>query len=226
MDQKKVLVVEDDAALSEIYEVWLRNEGYDVTVAHDGEEALTKLGQLRPALVLCDVMMPKISGFDVLDIIRSTPETKDTKVVMMTALSGGEHRDRGEKLGADLYMVKSQAGIEDIVNAVNEILGVPTQQPTSLRQAVPTPAVSQPGGAVSAAGPAPIPAQPAMPVAAPAPVVAVPVNLNPVSVAAPAEAPVQPVVVAAPPTTPTAEQVIKTDQIVATPAPTGPKPVF
>ncbi len=108
-----------------------------MVLAHDGEEALQKLGQFKPDLVLADVMMPKISGFDVLDIIRSTPEIRDTKVIMMTALSGGEHRDRAEKLGVDLYMVKSQAGIEDIVTAVNEMLGTapptnpvpPTQQP-------------------------------------------------------------------------------------------------
>ena len=67
-------------------------------------------------------MMPKISGFDMLDILRSTTETKDVKVIMMTALSSEDQRKRGEQLGADRYLVKSQVGIEDVVRAVHEVL--------------------------------------------------------------------------------------------------------
>ena len=67
-------------------------------------------------------MMPKISGFDMLDILRQTPETKDIKVIMMTALSSEDQRERGQALGADRYLVKSQVGIEDVVNAVHEVL--------------------------------------------------------------------------------------------------------
>ncbi len=68
-------------------------------------------------------MMPKISGFDMLDILRSTPETRNIKVIMMTALSSDDQRERGENLGADRYLVKSQVGIEDVVNVVHEVLG-------------------------------------------------------------------------------------------------------
>ena len=77
----------------------------------------------RPRLILSDVMMPKISGFDMLDILRSTTETKDVKVIIMTALSSEDQRKRGEQLGADRYLVKSQVGIEDVVRAVHETLG-------------------------------------------------------------------------------------------------------
>jgi len=77
----------------------------------------------KPDLILSDVMMPKISGFDMLDILRSTPETADIKVVMMTALSADDQRARGERLGCDRYLVKSQVGIEDVVNAIHEVLG-------------------------------------------------------------------------------------------------------
>ena len=77
----------------------------------------------RPDLVISDVMMPKISGFDMLDILRTTPETAGIKVIMMTALSGEDQRQRGERLGADRYLVKSQVGIEDVVNAIHEVLG-------------------------------------------------------------------------------------------------------
>lgn len=77
----------------------------------------------RPDLIISDVMMPKISGFDMLDILRSTPETQNIKVIMMTALSSEDQRERGESLGADRYLVKSQVGIEDVVNAVHDVLG-------------------------------------------------------------------------------------------------------
>lgn len=119
----KILLVEDDKSLREIYGVRLLAEGYDIVSAGDGEEALAMAIKERPQLVLSDVMMPKISGFDMLDILRSTTETKDIKVIMMTALSSEDQRTRGEALGADRYLVKSQVGIEDVVRTVHDVLG-------------------------------------------------------------------------------------------------------
>ena len=119
----KIMLVEDDRSLREIYSIRLVAEGYEVVSAGDGEEALAMAVQERPDLVLSDVMMPKISGFDMLDILRSTPETKNIKVIMMTALSSEDQRQRGENLGADKYLVKSQVGIEDVINAVHEVMG-------------------------------------------------------------------------------------------------------
>ncbi|MBR6964968.1 response regulator [Candidatus Saccharibacteria bacterium] len=146
----KLMIVEDDIALREIYSIRLTAEGYTIVVAGDGEEALAVAVQEKPDLILSDVMMPKISGFDMLDIIRSTPELKDVKVVMMTALSSPEQRARGESLGADRYLVKSQVGIEDVVNVIHEVLG---------DAAAPAPA---------APAQAAVPAQPVAPVAQPA----------------------------------------------------------
>jgi CheY-like chemotaxis protein len=119
----KIMVVEDDANLREIYSVRITAEGYDVVPAGDGEEALAIAVREKPDLILSDVMMPKISGFDMLDILRSTPETASIKVVMMTALSGDDQRQRGERLGADRYLVKSQVGIEDVISTIHEVLG-------------------------------------------------------------------------------------------------------
>lgn len=119
----KIMLVEDDNSLREIYSIRLTAEGYTIVSAGDGEEALAVAVRERPDLVISDVMMPKISGFDMLDILRSTPETKDIKVIMMTALSSEDQRERGENLGADRYLVKSQVGIEDVVNVVHEVLG-------------------------------------------------------------------------------------------------------
>ena len=94
----KILLVEDDKSLREIYGVRLLAEGYQIISAGDGEQALAMAVKERPDLIISDVMMPKISGFDMLDILRSTTETKDVKVIMMTALSSDDQRARGEAL--------------------------------------------------------------------------------------------------------------------------------
>ena len=127
----KILLVEDDQSLREIYGIRLTAEGYEIVTAGDGEEALAAAVREKPDLIISDVMMPKISGFDMLDILRSTPETKDIKVIMMTALSSDDQRERGESLGADRFLVKSQVGIEDVVNAVHEVLDQNTGVETS-----------------------------------------------------------------------------------------------
>ena len=118
----KILLVEDDQSLREIYGIRLTAEGYEIASAGDGEAALALVVKERPDLIISDVMMPKISGFDMLDILRSTPETANIKVIMMTALSADDQKARGESLGADRFLVKSQVGIEDVVNAVHEVL--------------------------------------------------------------------------------------------------------
>ena len=140
----KILLVEDDKSLREIYGVRLLAEGYDIVSAGDGEEALAMAIKERPNLIVSDVMMPKISGFDMLDILRSTTETRGIKVIMMTALSSEDQRRRGEALGADRYLVKSQVGIEDVVRTVHEVLGdgdLTVEQRTAQKQApIPMPA--------------------------------------------------------------------------------------
>ncbi len=141
----KIMLVEDDKSLREIYGIRLVAEGYEIVSAGDGEEALAMAVKEKPDLILADVMMPKISGFDMLDILRATPETKDIKVVMMTALSSEDQRARGEALGANRYLVKSQVGIEDVVRTIHEVLtGAPTvtaETPfSSPAPAVPAPA--------------------------------------------------------------------------------------
>lgn len=175
----KILLVEDDKSLREIYGVRLLAEGYDIVTAGDGEEALAMAIKERPQLIVSDVMMPKISGFDMLDILRSTSETKNIRVIMMTALSSEDQRARGEALGADRYLVKSQVGIEDVVRTVHEVLGdapvsgsgQPTPQQTfggpgqTNIGARPAPTVS-PGQRPEAPAPARVP-QPPTPIAPP-----------------------------------------------------------
>ncbi len=154
----KIMLVEDDNSLREIYSIRLTAEGYAIVSASDGEEALAVAVRERPDLIISDVMMPKISGFDMLDILRSTPETQNIKVIMMTALSSDDQRARGEGLGADRFLVKSQVGIEDVVNAVHDVLGDRASDGTISTNG----AAAMPGVGMEAA-PVPVPAQPGVP---------------------------------------------------------------
>lgn len=167
----KILLVEDDKSLREIYGVRLLAEGYDIVSAGDGEEALAMAIKERPDLIISDVMMPKISGFDMLDILRSTTETRNIKVIMMTALSSEDQRRRGEALGADRYLVKSQVGIEDVVRTVHDVLQdghLTVEQRTAQKQAV-TANVQQ-NNQVQQSNFTATPATPAQPVTPAAPV--------------------------------------------------------
>ncbi|MFZ1812793.1 MAG: response regulator [Candidatus Saccharimonadales bacterium] len=176
----KIMLVEDDKSLREIYGVRLLAEGYDIVSAGDGEEALAMAIKERPQLIISDVMMPKISGFDLLDILRSTTETKNIRVIMMTALSSEDQRQRGEQLGADRYLVKSQVGIEDVVRVVHEVL-----------EDTPAPAGATVAPAPVAAPSIPMPAAPATPAPQPAPTpVAPPLPSQPPATPAPAPQPV------------------------------------
>lgn len=217
----KIMLVEDDKSLREIYGVRLLAEGYEIISAGDGEEALAMAVKEKPDLILSDVMMPKISGFDMLDILRATPETKNIKVIMMTALSSEDQRSRGEKLGADRYLVKSQVGIEDVVRTIHDLLAdtPAAQKPKNVFE---VPAES------AAIKPALAPAEPA-PSTPPAPDVS-PVETAPVEVAPVATAvetaPVEPVtpapVVEAPVATSPVEEPtgsVAPEAAVAAPAP-------
>ena len=233
----KILLVEDDKSLREIYGVRLLAEGYDIVSAGDGEEALAMAIKERPRLILSDVMMPKISGFDMLDILRSTTETKDVKVIIMTALSSEDQRKRGEQLGADKYLVKSQVGIEDVVRAVHETLGdlpgvgtnpVPVSQPAHAYEPVaptpqPTPAAPQPVTRPDISSLSP---QPAAPVATPiTPVVNPLIQQHPQQAFAPAPQPLpQPVQTPTPQPTPAAPQPATLPQPMAPFSSPAPRP--
>lgn len=118
----KILLVEDDVALREIYSARFTAENFDVAVAGDGEEALAKAVKEKPDIIILDIMMPKISGMDVLDILRATPETKNTKIIIMSALSQSSDIEKGKELGADAYLVKSQTTLSDVVLKTKEVL--------------------------------------------------------------------------------------------------------
>ncbi|MFT4532146.1 MAG: CheY-like chemotaxis protein [Candidatus Saccharimonadales bacterium] len=189
----KILLVEDDNNLREIYEARLQAEGYEIVAARDGEEALTIAMKEKPDLIISDVMMPKISGFDMLDILRSTEETKNTKVIMMTALSQAEDKARADKLGADRYLVKSQVTLEDVAKVAREVLNEdsPAGSPAASEPAI-APAPTEPAVATPAPAADPVVAPVAAPVPEPAiaPAPTEPAVATPAPAADPVVAPV------------------------------------
>lgn len=150
----KLMLVEDDNNLREIYEARLQAEGYEIVTAMDGEEALVVAKAEQPDLVISDVMMPKISGFEMLDILRNTDGLKDVKVIMLTALGQNDDQQRADKLGADRYLVKSQVTLEDIVKVTHELLDGNSAAPAAA-----------PVAAAAAPDPAPAPTAEPVPVA-------------------------------------------------------------
>lgn len=121
---KTILLVEDDDNLASVYETRLQAEGFNTKRVANGEEALATALQVKPDLILLDVMMPKVSGFDVLDILRNTPETANVKIIMLTALSQDSDRERAKQLGVDDYLVKSQVVIADVVDKIKQHLNI------------------------------------------------------------------------------------------------------
>jgi DNA-binding response OmpR family regulator len=120
--QKRILLVEDDDGLASVYQTRLEAEGFTLKRVPNGEDALAAAMEYHPHLILLDAMMPKVSGFDVLDILRNTPETASVKIIMLTALSQDSDRERAQSLGVDEYLVKSQVVIADVVDRIKHHL--------------------------------------------------------------------------------------------------------
>ncbi len=122
--KKKILLVEDDLTLAQVYKSRLEMEGFEVRHVANGEDALTTAVEFAPDLIVLDVMMPKINGFDVLDILRNTPQTTNIRIIMLTALSQAKDQERAKEMGADDYLVKSQVVIGDVVDRIKHHLGM------------------------------------------------------------------------------------------------------
>ncbi len=123
----KILLVEDDETLASVYKQRLELEGFDVQHVNNGEDALDTAVKFLPELILLDVMMPKLNGFDVLDILRNTPQTRNIRIIMLTALSQPKDAERAKQLGADDFLVKSQVVIGDVIARIKHQLGLDGQ---------------------------------------------------------------------------------------------------
>ena len=122
MSKAKILVVDDSPTHLRLAVEPLGEKGYQVVTATDGEEALKKAEAEKPALVVLDVVMPKINGFKVCREIKTSPKYKGTKVILCTSKNQESDKFWGEKQGADFYLTKPFQE-KDLLNAVAKLLG-------------------------------------------------------------------------------------------------------
>ncbi len=128
---KKIVLVEDDQFLGGLMSNKLEKEGFSVVRVLDGEEAVKKIFEERPDLVLLDIILPGIDGFEVLKRLREDPQTAKIPVIMLTNLGAKEDIERGLKMGAQDYMVKAHFTPGEIVVRIKAILGIVSLPPTS-----------------------------------------------------------------------------------------------
>lgn len=118
----KIILVEDDQFLSKVLSLRLKEEGFAVSTAFDGEQAIMVIKGEKPDLVLLDLLLPKKSGFEVLEEIKKDESTKKIPVIILSNLGQQTDIDKGMQLGAIDYLVKANFGIKDIVAKIKERL--------------------------------------------------------------------------------------------------------
>jgi DNA-binding response OmpR family regulator len=116
--QTKIILAEDDEILSKVIYEELSEAGFSVTRVTDGGEVVKTVQDIRPDLLLQDVLMPNKTGFEILEELKQSPVTKDIPVIMLTMLGSDEDIKKGLKLGANDYIVKSQHAVAEIVEKV------------------------------------------------------------------------------------------------------------
>jgi DNA-binding response OmpR family regulator len=121
----KVLIVDDDAFLSGIYATKLELDGFGVVTARDGEEGIKMAQKEKPDLILLDVLMPKLDGFEALKRLKSDPETKTIPVIMLTNLGQKEDIEKGLEEGAVDYLIKAHFVPAEAVAKIKKVLNIP-----------------------------------------------------------------------------------------------------
>jgi len=119
---KKILIVDDDVTLVEMYSERLKAEGFEVEAAPDGVECLLKTKEWKPDLILLDIMMPKKNGFETLEELKSSPETESIPVIMLSALIQGENKTRVKSVGAIGYIIKSETMPGEVLEEVKKAI--------------------------------------------------------------------------------------------------------
>ncbi|MGA2666799.1 MAG: response regulator [Patescibacteria group bacterium] len=122
LSSKTLLLVDDDLTLREMYEERLKAEGFTIVQASNGEEALAKAKEIKPAIILLDIMMPKVNGFDVLKSLKANPDLKEIPVIVLSALIQDVDRAEGKRLGAADYIVKSETMPGEVIEKIKAAL--------------------------------------------------------------------------------------------------------
>jgi CheY-like chemotaxis protein len=120
---KTILFIEDEAALQKTFGDLLRKEGYQMVSALDGEQGLKLSKEIKPDLILLDLILPKIHGFEVLRQLKADPQTKDIPIIILTNLEGINDIDKAIELGATTYLVKAQYSLEEVLEKIKKALG-------------------------------------------------------------------------------------------------------
>ena len=125
IQKKTILLVDDDPLIIRMYQVKLSNDGYDVDVAANGEEALIAVRKHKPDLILLDLMMPKMNGVETLQELRADELTRNIKVLILTNLEdkGGGNLEKAKKMGALDYLIKAEIDLKTLSEKVKSILG-------------------------------------------------------------------------------------------------------
>jgi DNA-binding response OmpR family regulator len=118
----KLLLIEDDITLRDLYSARFGLEGFEMDVATDGEAGLKKAQDTLPDVILLDLRIPKLSGFEVLRQLKQEAKTKHIPVIILTALSGDEDRDQVMKLGAAAFLTKSETVPKQVLDEINKVL--------------------------------------------------------------------------------------------------------
>lgn len=118
---KKILYIEDDKTIADIFHKRFTEEGYKVSIYDNGEDGLRAILDFKPDMVITGILMPKVSGFDVIYILKNTPETKHIPIVVLSALSRQEDIDKAKELGAIDYMVMSEVLVKDVLRRINKL---------------------------------------------------------------------------------------------------------
>lgn len=121
-NKKKILLVEDDVFMLELLSDKLNKSDFEVSVAVDGEACMKALQSLRPNLVLLDIVMPKVDGFEVLRRMKSSPELASIPVIVLSNLGQKEEVEKAMDLGAKDYIIKANFTTKEIVEKLNKIL--------------------------------------------------------------------------------------------------------
>ena len=122
MDKKKILLVEDDPFISEMYTTKFDRAGYDVETAMTGKEGLMKATEWGPDIILLDILIPEMDGFEVLSQVKKNPATSKIPVMMLTNLGQKEDIEKGAALGAAAYVVKAHFTPQEVVDKVKTLL--------------------------------------------------------------------------------------------------------
>lgn len=124
-DSKKILLVEDDVSLSDMYRLKFEKEWFEVKVSENWFDALVKIQEFRPDVILLDIMMPDIDWFETLEVIRKQT-TLDTKIIMFSNLNRKDDIDKALELGADDYLIKANVTPREAVKKVLDMLNIST----------------------------------------------------------------------------------------------------